>query len=174
MQANGVPISPLIFRRVLGGNRLKKTLKKCERILEKCWFLPLAENRRETCLGSNIFYSIYTEQMDAEGLGRKLLLTVIELLTLSGSPRRAPEKETVGTVRASHKMLTLQALSGSLNVGTAKRGLPGPRRGFWVPSGSLSPKTAASICTLEIFVCNRLKLNRNLFLSPAPAHLGVC
>ena len=27
-------------------------------------------------------------------------------------------------------------------------GLPGPRRGFWVPSGSLSPKTAASICTL--------------------------
>ena len=29
---------------------------------------------------------IYTEQMDAEGLGRKLLLTA------SGDPRRAPEK----------------------------------------------------------------------------------
>ena len=27
-----------------------------------------------------------------------------------------------------------------------KEGLPGPRRGFWVPSVSLSPKTAASIC----------------------------
>ena len=58
---------------------------------------------------------IYTEQMDTEGLGRKLLLTP------SGDPRRAPEKQTVGTVTTSHKMLTLQALSSSLNVGTAKR-----------------------------------------------------
>ena len=57
--------------------------------------------------------------MDAEGLGRKLLLTD------SGDPRRAPEKQTVGTVRASHKMLTLQALSSSLNAGTAKRGCLG-------------------------------------------------
>ena len=39
------------------------------------------------------------------GLGRKLLLT------LSGDPSRAPEKQTVATVAASHKMLTLQALS---------------------------------------------------------------
>ena len=38
---------------------------------------------------------IYTEQMDAEGLGRKLLLT-------PSDPRRAPEKQTVGTVTASH------------------------------------------------------------------------
>ena len=54
--------------------------------------------------------------MDAEGLGRKLLLTP------SGDLRRAPEKQTMGTVTASHKMLTLQALSSSLNAGTAKRG----------------------------------------------------
>ena len=40
----------------------------------------------------------------------------------SGGPRRAPEEQTVGTVTASQKMLTLQALSGSLNAGTAKRG----------------------------------------------------
>ena len=80
--------------------------------------------------------------MDAEGLGRKLLLTP------SGEPRRTPEKKTAGSVTASHKMLTLQALSSKLNAGTAKRGLPGPRRGFWVPSSSLSPRTAASIYTL--------------------------
>ena len=35
-------------------------------------------------------------------------------------------------------MLSLQALSSSLHAGTAKRG--GPRRGFWVTFGSLSPK----------------------------------
>ena len=59
--------------------------------------------------------------MDAEGLGRKLLLTS------PGDPRSAPdsEKQTMGTVTASHKMLTLQALSGSLNAGTAKRGCLG-------------------------------------------------
>ena len=54
--------------------------------------------------------------MDAEGLGRKLLLTP------SGDPRRAPEKQAVGTVTASHQMLTLQALSSSHNAGAAKRG----------------------------------------------------
>ena len=38
----------------------------------------------------------------------------------SGDPRRAPEKETVGTVTASHKMPTLQALSSALNAGLQK------------------------------------------------------
>ena len=52
--------------------------------------------------------------MDAEGLGRKLLLAP------SGDRRRAPEKQTVGTV-ISHKRLTLQALSSSLNVGQGKK-----------------------------------------------------
>ena len=42
----------------------------------------------------------YTKQMNAEGLGRKLLLTP------SRDPHRTPEKQTVGTVTASHKMLT--------------------------------------------------------------------
>ena len=40
---------------------------------------------------------VYTEQMDAEGLGRKLLLTP------SGDPRGSPEKQTVGTVTAFSK-----------------------------------------------------------------------
>ena len=79
--------------------------------------------------------------MDEEGLGRKLLLTP------SGDIRRAPEKQTVGTVTASHKMLSLQAPSSSLNASTGKRGCLGRGEAFWVPSGSLSPKTAASICT---------------------------
>ena len=59
--------------------------------------------------------------MDAEGLGRKLLLDP------PATPGEPHEKQTVGTVTASHKMLTLQALSSSLNAGTAKRGWPGPR-----------------------------------------------
>ena len=64
----------------------------------------------------------YTEQMDAEGLGRGLLLTP------RGPPERVPEKQTVGTVTASHRMLSLQALSSSLNAGTAKRGFLGQGR----------------------------------------------
>ena len=63
--------------------------------------------------------SFFSEQMDAEGLGRKLLLTP------SGDPCRTPEKQTVGTVTACQKMLTLQALSSSLNAGAAKGGCLG-------------------------------------------------
>ena len=77
--------------------------------------------------------------MDAEGLGRRLLLT-------PWRPPTAPEKQTVGTVKASHKMLTLQALS-SPQCRHCKERQPKPRKGFRVTSGSLSPKTAASICT---------------------------
>ena len=62
--------------------------------------------------------------MDVEGLGRKLLLTP------SGDLRRAPEKQTVGTVTASCKMLRLQALSSSLNASTAKRGCLGRGEAF--------------------------------------------
>ena len=72
--------------------------------------------------------------MDAEGLGRKLLLTP------SGDPRRAPEKQTVGTGTASHKMLTLQAVSSSLNAGTAKRGCLGRGEAFGCPSAICPPK----------------------------------
>ena len=64
--------------------------------------------------------------MDAEGLGRKLL-------TFSGDRRRATEKQTAGTVTASHKMLTLQALSSVLNAGTAKRGCLGRGEAFGCP-----------------------------------------
>ena len=53
--------------------------------------------------------------MDAEGLGRKLLLTPPD------DPRRT-EKQTVGTVTTSRQILTLQALSSPLNAGAAKRG----------------------------------------------------
>ena len=51
--------------------------------------------------------------MDAEGLGRKLLLT-------PRRPPETPEKQTVGTVTASRNMLTLQALSSSLNAVIAR------------------------------------------------------
>ena len=40
------------------------------------------------------------------------------------TPEKPPEKQTACSVRASHKLLTLQALSSSLNAGTGKRGVP--------------------------------------------------
>ena len=57
--------------------------------------------------------------MDAGGFGSQ---------TGADPPRRpseSPEKQTVGTMTASHKILTLQALSSSLNSGTTKRGCLG-------------------------------------------------
>ena len=59
-------------------------------------------------------------------------------------PRRAPEKQTVGTVTASHEMLPLQALSSSLNVGTAKRGYLGRGEAF-----GLSPKQPHPFALIE-------------------------
>ena len=72
--------------------------------------------------------------MDAEGVGRKLLLTP------SSDPRRTPEKQTVGSVATSHKMLTLQALLSSLNTGTAKRGCLGRGVAFGCPPAVCPPK----------------------------------
>ena len=62
--------------------------------------------------------------MDTEGLGRKLLVTPL------ATPGEPHEKQTVGTVTASHKMLTLQVHSSSLNAGTAKRGCLGQGKVF--------------------------------------------
>ena len=72
--------------------------------------------------------------MDTEGLGRKLLLTP------SGDPRRAPEKGALGTVTASHQMLTLQARSNSLNARIAKRGCLGRGEAFGCPLAVCPPK----------------------------------
>ena len=54
-------------------------------------------------------------------------------------PRRTPEKQTLGTVTASHKMLTLHALSSSLNAGTAKRGCLGRGEAFGCPPAVCPP-----------------------------------
>ena len=74
--------------------------------------------------------------MDAEGLGRKLLLTP------SDDRRRAPEKQTVGTVTASQKMLTLQALSSCLNAGAAKGGCLDRGEAFGCPPAVCPPERA--------------------------------
>ena len=58
---------------------------------------------------------------------------------LSGEQSRTEEKQIVGAIVASHKVLTLQALSSSPNASAAKRGCLGQRL-FRVTSGSLSPK----------------------------------
>ena len=79
-----------------------------------------------------------TEQMDAEGLGHKLLLTP------SSDPRRAP------TVTASYKMLTLQALSSSLNAGTAKRDCLGRGEAFGCPPAVCPPNGRVHLHILEI------------------------
>ena len=86
--------------------------------------------------------------MDAEGLGRGLLLTPL------GTPQKVLKKQTASTVTASHKMLTLQALSRSLNAGTAKKGFLG--QGFWVTSGSLSPKNDRVMGPRPFARCRRL------------------
>ena len=62
-------------------------------------------------------------------------------------PGTIPEKQTVGTVPASHKMFTPQALL-STPCRHCKERLPGPRKRFGATSGSQSPKTAASICSV--------------------------
>ena len=72
--------------------------------------------------------------MDAEDLGRKLLLTP------SGDPRRTPEKQTAGTVTASHKILTLQALSSSRSASTAKRGCLSREKAFGSPPAVCAPE----------------------------------
>ena len=78
--------------------------------------------------------SFYTEQMDAEGLGCKLLLTT------SRDPCRTPDKQTVGTVAASQNMLTLQALSSSLYAGAAKGGCLGQGKAFGCPPAKSVPQ----------------------------------
>ena len=65
--------------------------KKGNKDAQRRWVSNLGAAKRKT----------RTKQMDAEGLGRKLLLNP------TGNPRENPEKQTVGTVTASHKMLTL-------------------------------------------------------------------
>ena len=55
----------------------------------------------------------------ANGRGGFGSQTAADLLWCS---RRNPEKQTVGTVTASQKVLSLQALSSSLNAGTGKGG----------------------------------------------------
>ena len=68
--------------------------------------------------------------MDAEGFGSQ---TAADPLW---RPPKISEKQTVGTVTASHKMLTLQALSSSLAAGTAREAA-WAEVGFLVTSGDL-------------------------------------
>ena len=58
----------------------------------------------------------------------------------SVNPPKFPEKQTVDTVTASHRMLSLQALSSSLNAGTAKRGFLGQGKAFGRPPAIRPPK----------------------------------
>ena len=57
-----------------------------------------------------------------------------------GEASRTPEKQTVGTVTASHKMLSLEALSSSLNAGTAKGGCLGRGEAFGCPPAVCPPE----------------------------------
>ena len=55
-------------------------------------------------------------------------------------PSENPEKQPVGTVTASHKILTLQALSSSLNSGTGKRGCLSRGKAFESPPAVRPPE----------------------------------
>ena len=75
-----------------------------------------------------------TEQMDAEGLGRKLLLT-------SPSDPRQPLKSRLWVLwQHLTKMLSLQALSSSPHAGTTKRGHLGLGEAFGWPPAVCPPK----------------------------------
>ena len=56
------------------------------------------------------------------------------------TPAEPPKKQTMGTATVSHKMLTLQALSSSLNASTAKRGCLGRREAFGCHPAVCPPK----------------------------------
>ena len=62
------------------------------------------------------------------------------LLIPSGDHSRSPEKQTVGTVTASHEMPNLQALSSSLNAGTAKGGCLGRGEALGCPLAVCPPE----------------------------------
>ena len=119
-------------------------LQKVQKIPEKSKNTQKRSKNRYFGTFSGIFWDFSADppkQMDEEGLGRKLLLTP------SDDPRRAPENQTAGTVGISQHANPASTFELS-QCRHCKQGLPGPRRGFRVASGSLSPKTAASICTL--------------------------
>ena len=59
-------------------------------------------------------------------------------------PPTTPEKQTVGTVTNPGSIFELSQCRH------CKERPPGPRKGFWVTSGGLSPKTAASVYPLHI------------------------
>ena len=56
---------------------------------------------------------------------------------LGTPPPKIPEKQTAGTVTQNAHPASTFELSQCRHC---KEGLPGPRRGFWVTPGSLSPK----------------------------------
>ena len=78
---------------------------------------------------------VYTEQMDAEGLGSKLLLTP----PLFGWYCESISQDAL--LASTYKFSQCRRY---------KERLPGLRKGFWVTSSRLSPKTAASIYMLVI------------------------
>ena len=63
-------------------------------------------------------------------------------------PRQTPGKQILGTVRISQNAHPATTFEFSQRRHCKER-LPGLRTGFWVTSGSLSPKTAASIYTFS-------------------------
>ena len=86
-------------------------------------------------------------------------------------PPKVPKKQTVGPVMASHKMPTLQALSSSLNAGTAKRRLLGQGKSFGWPPAVCPPKRPRPFAfCVEIFNSKIIFLEsvtvtfKNLFL----------
>ena len=57
-----------------------------------------------------------------------------------GNPQKTSEKQTVGTVTASHKTPHPPSTFELSQRRHCKERLPGPRKGLWVTSSSLSPK----------------------------------
>ena len=97
--------------------------------------------------------SFYTEPMDAEGWGRKLLLTP------SCDPRKPLKNRTDC---GYHDSISQSAHCASTfersQCRHCKERLPGPRKCFWATSGSLSPKTSERKRHINFFHINFLCL----------------
>ena len=102
-----------------------------------------------------------SEQMDAEGLGRKLLLT-----PLWWHPKN-PWKADCRYSDSISQMLTLQALSSPFNAGTAKRGDLGRGKALGDLWQSVPPNGRIHLLSIEQARANDICLAWPLLQSPA-------
>ena len=91
------------------------------------------------------------------------------------NPRKTPEEQTVGSVTTSHKMLTSQTLSSSLNSGTAKRGCLGRGKVFGWPPAFCPPTQPRPFTHYRLLTPGHPIVRvRNILGKTGPQNLCLC